>query len=115
MRVAVNDKYGAYTILELQPKHALVKCECGEEKTVRRDSLSKLTKECPHNKEHSKVVPGYKSGLLTVVKVIEGFGCQAKWDCICDCGNKTTVMAASLASNAIKSCGCGRRHIKKRR
>lgn len=112
-RVAVNDKYGAYKVVELHEKHATIECTCGEQKTVRRDSLSKLAKECPHNKEHLKVVPGYKSGLLTVVKIAEGHGCQARWDCICDCGGRTTVMASYLASGHVKSCGCGRRHIRK--
>lgn len=31
---------------------------------------------------------------------------NARWDCICDCGNKTTVIGSHLRNGHTKSCGC---------
>ena len=33
------------------------------------------------------------------------------WDCVCECGNKTTVVSADLRSGHIKSCGCYNRDL----
>lgn len=30
------------------------------------------------------------------------------WECLCDCGKRTTVIGASLRAGHTKSCGCGR-------
>ena len=34
-----------------------------------------------------------------------------KWECICECGNKTTVNGTSLRSKHTKSCGCLQKEI----
>jgi hypothetical protein len=34
---------------------------------------------------------------------------QARWDCVCDCGNKITVVGNSLVTNNTTSCGCYRK------
>lgn len=54
---------------------------------------------------------GRKFGRLTVRK--EGSSIQRKdgstiatWECICDCGNITTVRTQNLTSGMTKSCGC---------
>jgi len=31
---------------------------------------------------------------------------KIRWDCVCDCGNKTTVLGCSLKKGTTKSCGC---------
>ena len=36
------------------------------------------------------------------------------WDCICDCGTKTTATTAQLRSGHKKSCGCLGNHFAKR-
>ena len=36
---------------------------------------------------------------------------RVKWNCQCDCGNKTTVETCSLKSGTTKSCGCLRREM----
>lgn len=33
------------------------------------------------------------------------------WDCICDCGNKTTVFGLNLVRGHTKSCGCDKKHV----
>ncbi|HEL0710518.1 TPA: hypothetical protein TVQ98_001434 [Streptococcus equi subsp. zooepidemicus] len=34
---------------------------------------------------------------------------NARWDCICDCGNTTTVIGSKLRSGYTTSCGCAKR------
>ena len=36
---------------------------------------------------------------------------EAYWNCICECGNETTVSGSNLRSGAVKSCGCLQREI----
>lgn len=31
---------------------------------------------------------------------------QATWECLCDCGNITTIVGSKLRTGKIKSCGC---------
>lgn len=53
------------------------------------------------------VFPGAKFGMLTVVKKL---GKDAKGyyraECLCQCGNTTTPIIASLANGRSQSCGC---------
>lgn len=50
---------------------------------------------------------GQKFGRLTVLRrapdVKKG---QPRWECLCECGNPSTVDAGHLRSGATKSCGC---------
>lgn len=50
---------------------------------------------------------GQKFAKLTVIKREENTkkGC-VRWECLCDCGNKTIVSGGNLKSGAVKSCGC---------
>lgn len=50
---------------------------------------------------------GNKIGKLTVLKLSDHRknSCYY-WDCICECGNLTTVKATSLNRNITRSCGC---------
>nr|DAR52172.1 MAG TPA: PVL ORF-50-like family [Bacteriophage sp.]DAV70115.1 MAG TPA: PVL ORF-50-like family [Caudoviricetes sp.] len=59
---------------------------------------------------------GKKFGRLTVIKraedTISDKGVRTKrWECICDCGNKTIVRQAGLQRGTTKSCGCLHREI----
>lgn len=54
-----------------------------------------------------KDLTGQKFNMLTVID------CAGKldgkcyyWNCICDCGNKTTVIGTALRRGTTKSCGC---------
>lgn len=50
---------------------------------------------------------GRRIGMLTVLER-DGSASNgnARWKCICDCGNMTTVNGDILRGNKIKSCGC---------
>jgi len=53
-------------------------------------------------------------GLLTVKSRAENSkGGKSRWNCVCDCGNITTVQGSDLSSNHTRSCGClGREMLK---
>lgn len=56
---------------------------------------------------------GMKFGELTVLSKKEGFDpVGAKWNCLCDCGNHTTVNSLKLRTGHTKSCGCLRTKTK---
>ena len=50
---------------------------------------------------------GKKFGRLLVISRTENnkYG-QAKWECMCDCGNTTRVISSQLNTGHTKSCGC---------
>lgn len=58
-------------------------------------------------KSRVKDMTGKKIGRLKVVKLSDERTSDgsAKWECICDCGEKTTVSGRSLRT-VTKSCGC---------
>lgn len=50
---------------------------------------------------------GQKFGLLTVLKRHSASrNGSIKWECLCECGNKTIVRGDGLKSGHVKSCGC---------
>jgi hypothetical protein len=55
---------------------------------------------------------GCQSGRLTVISRAENsIRGQARWNCVCACGNKRIVASASLVKKTTKSCGCLMREI----
>ena len=67
-----------------------------------------------------KDLAGQKFGRLTVVRrgtthVLPSGQRQTMWDCLCDCGNTTTVNTGNLKSGRVVSCGCYNREVQKRR
>lgn len=67
--------------------------------------------------------PGDRFGRLTVVSFNETLSRKYQvttYDCVCDCGNKTTVYQGTLMNGLTRSCGCLRvdvlrENIKRRR
>lgn len=52
-------------------------------------------------------ITGQKFNMLTVISRAENApNGVARWNCVCDCGNKTVVRGANLKNGAVKSCGC---------
>lgn len=50
---------------------------------------------------------GKKFAMLTVVSRSENSSRgEARWNCVCECGNTTTVSGKNLKMGAVKSCGC---------
>lgn len=95
------------------------RCDCGNETTV----IGKLlrtghTKSCGCiNKEivtktQLKDLVGKQFGKLTVVSRGDDYVSprrhkhHVRWNCVCECGNKTLVSSNQLLSGKTKSCGC---------
>lgn len=51
-------------------------------------------------------ISGQKFNFLTVTGRFTRVNRRTLWDCVCDCGNKTTVDATKIKSGHTKSCGC---------
>jgi hypothetical protein len=49
---------------------------------------------------------GKRFGHLTVVKRVGSKNGHSLWECRCDCGNTTDVVAGSLTQGLTRSCGC---------
>lgn len=57
-----------------------------------------------------KNLKGKRFGKLVVVKDIErSRNGHIRWECICDCGNKKSVLSTHLISGKITHCGCIKR------
>ena len=96
-------------------------CDCGNMVVRSRSSLIGGKAEscgCLHientKKFHEKLreeMIGQKYGKLVVNSLYEIKDGKAHYECYCDCGNKTPVIATSsaLRSGRIKSCGCAKK------
>ena len=68
-----------------------------------------MRKGSPRRIDHT----GKRFERLTVLSFSHQDKWQAVfWNCLCDCGNTTTVRATSLTSGTTKSCGCLAKEIK---
>lgn len=90
-----------------------VKCECGKELEVRKDSLHGPKKMISCGCDHlTDVKVGDRYNLLTVVEdlgLIQKPGDSKKrhyFRCKCDCGGETIQASDKLISGATKTCGC---------
>ena len=62
-----------------------------------------------------KDITGRVYGRLTVIERVENdkHG-QARWKCLCDCGNYTVAVTSELNRGNVRSCGCLSREISKK-
>ncbi len=88
-------------------------CDCGKETTVVKNSLKRgHTQSCGCISIPD--LTNQRFGRLTVLKrtkenYIDSEGRQqSRWECLCDCGKKTTVVGDSLKRKNTRSCGCYR-------
>jgi len=52
-------------------------------------------------------ITGQKFGRLTAIKFIDSTrDYRYKWECLCECGNKTIVSKSKLKNKWTQSCGC---------
>jgi len=49
---------------------------------------------------------GQRFGRLVLVRFAGRAKGHTKWECVCDCGNTTSVMVSNLCSGSTRSCGC---------
>jgi 5-methylcytosine-specific restriction endonuclease McrA len=91
-------------------------CDCGvevekEAKSVRTGN----TKSCGCRKQHLPIesLLGRRFGYLTVTAHLGQIGKTKDhwWQCKCDCGNETSIIAATLNRGHTKSCGCLAREV----
>ena len=50
-------------------------------------------------------------GRITVLDRASNAGHHVRWNCVCECGNKTVVYSDALKKGLTKSCGCLRTEI----
>ena len=91
------------------------RCDCGNYIDVKYDSLvhkgRKTKTSCGCMEVRYEDLSGRRFGNLTVLRrgadYINPQGKKyVKYECICDCGNLTSVPRSDLKSGATKSCGC---------
>lgn len=88
-------------------------CSCGKETICITGALtSGGTKSCgclrkKRTAESVINMIGKKIGRLTVTSRAENTNRgQARWNCLCECGNEVVVLGTQLRRNKTKSCGC---------
>lgn len=94
---------------ESTPKEStwVCSCSCGNIVTVTSGALRRGQKRCancgmsPNFIDHT----GERFGRLVARKFVPGKP-KPRWECICDCGNATLVVASSLVRGDSQSCGC---------
>lgn len=97
------------------------KCDCGADVVVVGANLSNgHTKSCGcitstrlKNKidNHRKTIVGEKFGRLRVVSLGPIINKSAYYNCVCDCGKKTTKLGTTLTRSNTTSCGCYAKEI----
>lgn len=106
--IAPGTRFGMLTVVSSDGNDILCRCDCGNEKTVNKYSLTHgNTKSCGCRGKSPKTVsiaPGTRFGKLTVISS-EGPDVL----CRCDCGNEKTVDQSALINGVVKSCGCSNR------
>lgn len=85
-------------------------CDCGGRVTASADALRFNKKRdcgCRNlRKVHDREMIGQKFGRLLIIRRALPDGDQARWECLCDCGNVVTVRGGPLRGGHTRSCGC---------
>ncbi|MFP3727538.1 HNH endonuclease [Priestia filamentosa] len=111
----IGETYNYLTVIAEAPKKKgvrnrcwLCKCRCGEETVVPGNALkSGGTKSCGCKRFETKIDEseyiGKKYNMLTILSRKPS---TERWNCKCDCGEKTTATLGQLQHGRKKSCGC---------
>lgn len=114
----IGKKINKLTIIDVlrenKRTYFVTKCECGNRKTIRADSVlnGKIVSCGCYNKEHNYLKPldltGEKFGRLKVMKKTNQRGKNGSiiWECLCECGNKVYAGEDVLKKGSVRSCGC---------
>jgi len=83
-------------------------CDCGNKISVASGSSLRKghTRSCGCLKIVAEDLTGQRFGKLLVISRTKIKGKDVKWDCVCDCGNKTIAHSGGLKNGSRKSCGC---------
>ena len=88
------------------------RCECGNEKWIRSDTLATVKSWGCLGKENlfeAKDITGMKFGRLTALEKTDerdNSNGSIVWKCKCECGNITYVPEYLLKKGGVRSCGC---------
>ncbi len=113
--IYIGKTYGKLTIIEVSSnyrdeKRCKCKCECGNQKEVSLNSLLKgTTKSCGcimKNIDYDNLIGRRFGNLVVIEQLAKSKLSQAKYRCLCDCGNYIEVYGSNLLYNQTKSCGC---------
>lgn len=110
--------FGKLTVLEFSHtekgvSYQKVKCECGEEKSIRtKDLKSGRTKSCGCLQITSNLKPGTVFNRLTVLRQVDVKTPGIFSECLCECGNIIITKNTLLEKGFTKSCGCIRKGLK---
>lgn len=114
----VGRRFGKLTVIKPTNKRIqkqivwCCQCDCGKIKYSTTSTLVKnQVKSCKSHQCRPDFddITGKKFSRLTVIKYEKSVKGQLFWQCLCDCGNTTVVMASPLRNLKTKSCGCKRR------
>ena len=85
-------------------------CDCGNKVIVRAKYLKRSMKKscgCIRGERHRLAKIGQIFGKLTIVNIAEyEKDGNARWVCLCQCGNQTVVRDIDLRRKNNESCGC---------
>lgn len=103
-------RFGKLTVLEyLGARKWLCQCDCGNKTPVYNYNLkSGATISCGcYSKSKFIDLLGQRFGRLKVIGYIPPKnGKRGKWDCLCDCGKRKSLITSHLTDMGVKSCGC---------
>lgn len=117
----IGKTFGEFTILDIDKEHDskknhcnnyICRCSCGKIKSVSKTILNLNHPNCGcktfelMSKKKIKNIEGLKFGKLTVLSRVKNINRRVAWECFCECGNKTIVLASNLVNKRTISCGC---------
>lgn len=114
----IGKKFNNLTVLERvkfsKVKKYLCTCDCGHPDCLKltekigNEIVTGTVKSCGvKSKRYVKDLAGERFGRLTVLqRNLDKPRGSVFWDCICDCGNKTTIRGKYLRNGDTRSCGC---------
>ena len=113
----IGDKINMLTILQKKREnnrtYFLCRCECGNEKWIRADTIDKIMSCGCYNKKNNYIKPkditkksfGRLTALYPTEKKDSNNG-SVIWHCQCKCGNECDVAEYLLVNHSVRSCGC---------
>lgn len=71
----------------------------------------RLSPPKPRGSSRGEDLTGKLFGRLTAISLVEPTVKTRRWNCVCECGKLTVVVARNLISGNTKSCGCLNRDV----